>query len=160
MMNKPITKQLIKLTINGIEKEVVIRNADTLLHLLREGLGLTGAKSGCNNGDCGACTVLIDGLPINACHILAIEASGKQITTIEGLSNTLIQNSFIEQWAIQCGYCTPGFILNSYALIQQHPDATDEMIDDWLDSNICRCTGYEEIKTAIKNLLETRKISG
>lgn len=160
MMNKPITKQLIKLTINGIEKEVVMRNADTLLHLLREGLGLTGAKSGCNNGDCGACTVLIDGLPINACHILAIEASGKQITTIEGLSNTLIQNSFIEQWAIQCGYCTPGFILNSYALIQQHPDATDEMIDDWLDSNICRCTGYEEIKTAIKNLLETRKISG
>jgi len=160
MMNKPITKQLMKLTINGIEKEVVMRNADTLLHLLREGLGLTGAKSGCNNGDCGACTVLIDGLPINACHILAIEASGKQITTIEGLSNTLIQNSFIEQWAIQCGYCTPGFILNSYALIQQHPDATDEMIDDWLDSNICRCTGYEEIKTAIKNLLETRKISG
>lgn len=160
MMNKPITKQLMKLTINGIEKEVVMRNADTLLHLLREGLGLTGAKSGCNNGDCGACTVLIDGLPINACHILAIEASGKEITTIEGLSNTLIQNSFIEQWAIQCGYCTPGFILNSYALIQQHPDATDEMIDDWLDSNICRCTGYEEIKTAIKNLLETRKISG
>src|SRR5690625_2895582 len=160
MMNKPITKQLIKLTINGIEKEVVIRNADTVLHLLREGLGLTGAESGCNNGDCGACTVLIDGLPINACHILAIEASGKEITTIEGLSNTLIQNSFIEQWAIQCGYCTPGFILNSYALIQQHPDATDEMIDDWLDSNICRCTGYEEIKTAIKNLLETRKISG
>lgn len=160
MMNKPITKQLMKLTINGIEKEVVMRNADTLLHLLREGLGLTGAKSGCNNGDCGACTVLIDGLPINACHILAIEASGKEITTIEGLSNTLIQNSFIEQWAIQCGYCTPGFILNSYALIKQHPDATDEMIDDWLDSNICRCTGYEEIKTAIKNLLETRKISG
>lgn len=160
MTNQPITKQLINVTINGSEKEVFIRNADTLLHTLREQLGLTGAKPGCNNGDCGSCTILIDGLPMNACHMLAVEAVGKQVTTIEGLADTTIQNTFIDQWAIQCGYCTAGFILNSYALIQQHPDATDETIDDWLDSNICRCTGYEEMKDAIKNILQTRKKSG
>ena len=102
----------------------------------------------------------MDGLPINACHILAIEAEGKQITTIEGLTDTTVQNAFIDQWAIQCGYCTSGFIMNSYALIEQHPDATDDIIDDWLDSNICRCTGYEEMKVALKSLLETRKKSG
>jgi len=160
MMNNPITKQLIKITVNGIEKEVYVRNASTLLHTLREDLGLTGAKPGCNNGDCGACTVLIDGLPVNSCHILTVEASGKKITTIEGLIDTSVQNAFIDQWAIQCGYCTPGFILNCYALIDQHPNATDEIIDDWLNSNICRCTGYEEMKVAIKSLLETRKKSG
>ncbi len=160
MTNNSLTKQLIKLTINGIEKEVFVRNASTLLHTLREQFGLSGVKPGCNNGDCGACTILMDGLPINACHILAVEAEGKQITTIEGLTDTTVQNNFIDQWAIQCGYCTPGFILNSYALMEQHPDATDDIIDDWLDSNICRCTGYEEMKVAIKNILQTRKASG
>src|SRR5690625_2275893 len=119
MTNNPITKQLIKITVNGIEKEVYVRNASTLLHTLREDLGLTGAKPGCNNGDCGACTVLIDGLPVNSCHILTVEASGKKITTIEGLIDTSVQNAFIDQWAIQCGYCTPGFILNCYALIDR-----------------------------------------
>lgn len=160
MMNQPMTKQLIKITVNGVEKEVFVRNASTLLYTLREELGLTGAKPGCNNGDCGACTVLIDGLPVNSCHILTVETVGKKVTTIEGLSDTSVQNAFVDQWAIQCGYCTPGFILNSYALIEQHPNATDDVIDHWLDSNICRCTGYEEMKVALKSLLETRRKSG
>lgn len=159
-MIKKQAKQLITLTVNGSSKEVVVRNAETLLYTLREQLGLMGAKPSCHNGDCGTCTILLDGLPINACHILSVEAIRYKIITIEGLTDSIIQNAFIKHSAIQCGYCTAGFILNSYALIQNKPDATDDEIDEWLDSNICRCTGYQEIKTAVKSVLQVNKVNG
>ncbi|WP_106497340.1 (2Fe-2S)-binding protein [Lentibacillus sp. Marseille-P4043] len=154
------TSQLVTLTINGHTKELFVRNAETLLYTLRDQLGLMGAKPGCENGDCGTCTILIDGTPINSCHILTVEAVGHQITTIEGLTDSSIQNAFIKNWAIQCGYCTPGYVLNSYALVQNCPDADDETINEWLESNLCRCTGYQEIKEAVKNTLNARKQNG
>ncbi|CAM3002959.1 (2Fe-2S)-binding protein [Paenibacillus sediminis] len=147
----------IELYVNREGRSVVARPADTLLHILREELGLTGAKPGCNNGDCGACTVVMDGWPMKSCIMLAVEAAGRQVTTIEGLRDTPIQRAFAEKWAFQCGYCTPGFIMNCHALIQNRPDATDEIITDWLQSNICRCTGYKEISEAVKSVLVTGK---
>lgn len=154
------TKQLVTLRINGMAKEVFVRNAETLLETLRNQLGLIGAKPGCGNGDCGSCTVLINDLPINACHILSVEARSYSITTIEGLKDTKVHEAFINNWAIQCGYCTPGFILNCHALIKQHPSADDKTIDEWLDSNICRCTGYQDIKEVVKGLMQVEQANG
>lgn len=145
---------LIELNINGESRKVLVRPADTLLFALRERLGLTGAKPGCENGDCGACTILLDGWPVKSCLMLAVEAVGHQITTIEGLVNTPIQQAFVEQFAFQCGYCTPGFIMNCQGLINNHPEADEVTINQWLQSNICRCTSYQEISAAIKSVLE------
>lgn len=156
-MSLPIEwKVRIKIIVNGEEKEVLVRPSDTLLYALRDLLGLTGAKPGCKNGDCGACTVLINGIPIKSCLMLAVEAVGQEITTIEGLRNTEIQKAFIKYWGFQCGYCTPGFIVNSYALTNIHPDANDHQIKEWLQSNICRCTGYAEIEKAVKSVLKQK----
>ncbi|WP_209125275.1 (2Fe-2S)-binding protein [Alkalihalobacillus sp. BA299] len=146
-------KAELTLTINGEDRTVFVRNADTLLFVLREELGLTGAKPGCLNGDCGACTIDVDGDPMKACLMLAIEAVGKKVTTVEGLINAPIQSEFIEKFAFQCGYCTPGFIMSCNSLLQKYPNADDTMIKDWLESNICRCTGYQEIEEAIKSVL-------
>jgi len=145
----------IKLTlhINGEKQETVVRAADTLLDTLRGNLDLTGAKRGCENGDCGACTVLADGLPIKSCMMLAVDACGKKLTTIEGLHDAPIQHAFVEKWAFQCGYCTSGFIMNAHSLVNNHPDANDAVIEEWLSSNICRCTSYQEIKEAVKSVL-------
>ncbi|WP_100401209.1 (2Fe-2S)-binding protein [Bacillus sp. FJAT-44742] len=144
-------KTEITLHINSEDRDVYVRNADTLLYVLREEFGLTGAKPGCLNGDCGACTVDVDGDSMKACLMLAVEASGKSVTTVEGLKNAAIQTEFIEEFAFQCGYCTPGFIMNCNSLIQKYPDADDTVIKDHLESNICRCTGYQEIEQAIKS---------
>lgn len=141
------------LNINGEKQNILVRSADTLLYAIRGKLGLTGAKPGCLNGDCGACTVNIDGRPMKSCLMLAVEADGKKVTTIEGLENTPIQQAFVENFAFQCGYCTPGFIMNCHSLIEQHPDADDNLIKEWLESNICRCTGYAEIEKAVKSVL-------
>lgn len=146
--------QFIKLNVNGEEYQVVVRAADTLLYTLRGKLGLTGAKPGCLNGDCGACTINIDGWPMKSCLMLAVEAVEKQITTIEGVKNSPIQRAFVESFAFQCGYCTPGFIMNCHSLIKQHPDADEETIKEWLESNICRCTSYVEIANAIHSVLK------
>lgn len=143
----------IDLYINDEMRSVTVRYADTLLFTLREQCGLTGAKRGCENGDCGTCTVLIDNMPINSCMMLAVEGLGKQITTIEGLHGVPIQQAFIDHWAYQCGFCTPGFIMNCHSLIENHPDADDALINRWLKSNLCRCTGYQEIKAAVKDVL-------
>ncbi|MEN1969094.1 (2Fe-2S)-binding protein [Lentibacillus sp. N15] len=148
---------LITLHVNGQQKDIYVRNAETLLFTLREQLGLMGAKPGCGNGDCGACTILVDGVPVNSCHVLAVEVTNHQITTIEGLLDQSMQQAFIKNWAIQCGYCTPGYVLNSYALVETFPDADDAMIDEWLESNICRCTGYQEIKETVTNMLHVRQ---
>jgi aerobic carbon-monoxide dehydrogenase small subunit len=140
----------ILLHVNGLEKYVTVRGSDTLLQVLREGMGLTGAKPSCRNGDCGCCTVLVDGMPINACMMLAVEATGHRITTIEGLRDSPIQKAFLHHTAFQCGYCTPGFILNAHALIENNPNASDKEIEEWLASNLCRCTSYSEIRDAVK----------
>lgn len=144
-----------ELNINGEMRNVIVRPADTLLRVLREQLGLTGAKPGCENGDCGACTVLLDGWPVKSCIMLAVEAWGHMITTIEGLKDTPVQRKFIEDRGFQCGYCTPGFIMNCHALLSIHPHAGKDILEEWLQSNICRCTGYEEIKRAMESLVKS-----
>ncbi|WP_035424199.1 (2Fe-2S)-binding protein [Bacillus sp. UNC438CL73TsuS30] len=157
MISNGSEKTVAKLHVNGETKEVMIRSADTLLHTLREQLGLTGAKRACENGDCGACTVLVNGEPHHSCLSLTIETINKSISTIESLLDSPIQKTFIEKWAIQCGYCTPGFILNCHALAEKHPDADDSVIEEWMESNLCRCTGYHEIKEAIRAVLAEAK---
>jgi aerobic carbon-monoxide dehydrogenase small subunit len=147
----------IDLNINDEIRSVTVRSGDTLLMVLRGRLGLTGAKPGCLNGDCGACTVNIDGWPMKSCLMLAVEAVGKKITTIEGLKNTAIQREFVDHFAFQCGYCTPGFVMNCHSLIRQHPNADDKTIKEWLESNICRCTGYKEIEAAVKSVLKNNQ---
>lgn len=146
-------KSVISLNVNNEVREVVIRPSDVLLNTLRDQLGLTGAKPGCENGDCGACTVLMDGWPIKSCLMLTIEAVDRQIITVEGLHNAPIQRAFIEQFAFQCGYCTSGFLMVCHALAALHPNPPDMVIDEWLQSNICRCTGYEEIGKAVRMVL-------
>lgn len=146
-------KGIVKLHVNDEDYEFCIRPSDILLNTLRDQLGLTGAKPGCENGDCGACTVLIDGWPIKSCLMLTVEALGKKITTIEGLKNAPIQKAFIEKNAFQCGYCTSGFLMVCHALANIHPNPPDAVIDEWLQSNICRCTSYEEIGNAIRTIL-------
>lgn len=154
MISNGTSKTIVTLHVNGESHEVMIRSADTLLQTLREQLGLKGAKRACENGDCGACTVLVNGEPVHSCLSLAIETIRQPITTIEGLMHSPIQQAFIEHWAIQCGFCTPGFVLNCHALAEKDPDASDETIEDWMQSNLCRCTGYQEIKDAVKDVLQ------
>lgn len=151
-------KSIIELDINGEKKEVAISPADVLLYVLREQLGLTGAKPGCENGDCGACTVLVDGWPVKSCLMLAVEAMGHKVTTVEGLQNAPIQKAFVENWGFQCGYCTSGFLMVCHSLANIHPDAEEYVMEEWLQSNICRCTSYEEIRKAIKSVLGPESI--
>ena len=151
---KPALKQLIKLKVNGEEYEVAVEPRRTLLEVLRENLGLTGTKQGCNEGECGACTVIMDGEPVNACLVLAVEAKDTDILTIEGLAEGQqlhpIQEAFIEHGAFQCGFCTPGIILSAKALLNRNPQPTEEEIRRGISGNLCRCTGYVKIIEAIK----------
>lgn len=140
--------------INGEKKTVLIKTNETLLRVIREKLGLTGTKIGCENGDCGACTILIDGNPVKSCMVLAVEIDNEKITTIEGINDENIKNAFIEEEAFQCGFCTSGFIVNVYGLISKNPEPDDNMIRDYLESNLCRCTGYEGIEKAVKRLIK------
>ena len=138
------------LDINGEKREAVVRPADTLLRVLRERLGLRGTRIGCENGDCGACTVQVNGEPVKSCMVLAVEVEAEKITTIEGLANETLKEAFIEEGGFQCGYCTPGFLMNAAALLTRYPKPSDEEIRVWLESNLCRCTGYEGIERAVK----------
>ena len=144
----------ITLLVNGMEHTVLCRPADTLLQVLRGNLGLTGAKPGCENGDCGACTVIMGGLPVKSCLVLACEAEGQEIRTVEGLQDAPIQASLAQAEAFQCGYCTAGFLMVAQALLENHPHADEETMEHWLQSNICRCTSYEELRLAVERTLQ------
>ncbi|WJH32667.1 (2Fe-2S)-binding protein [Paenibacillus sp. CC-CFT747] len=143
----------LELTVNGERRMVTVRASETLLEVLREKLGLTGSKPSCMNGDCGACTVQVNGVPVKACLMLAFEAAAADIRTIEGLRNEPLQREFIRQAAFQCGYCTSGFLMNIDALMKAAPGAGKDVIEEWLESNLCRCTGYLEIEAAVKKVL-------
>jgi carbon-monoxide dehydrogenase small subunit len=147
-------RERVRLMVNGSEYDLLIRAWATLLEVLREDLCLTGTKEGCGVGECGACTVLMDGEPVNACLILAMEANGRQITTIEGLAgeNALhpIQQAFLECGGLQCGFCTPGMILSSKALLDSNGNPNEEEIRKALEGNFCRCTGYTKIIESVK----------
>ena len=146
-------RQDIMMNVNGEVRQVTLRPADTLLYTLREQLGLTGAKPGCENGDCGACTVVVNGAPVKSCMVLTAEVEEKTIRTVEGLHNAIVQDAFLDHWAFQCGYCTSGFLMLVEALIHSSPDADEAKMLEWLRSNICRCTGYEEITEACRTSL-------
>ena len=148
----------IRFTVNGrpVERET---DAETrLLDLLREDLALTGTKEGCGEGECGACTVLVDGRAVNSCLVLAPQVDGKSVLTIEGLADgeTLhpIQQAFVDKGGVQCGFCTPGFIMSTVALLRENPDPTDEEILTALEGNLCRCTGYTKIVEAVRAAAE------
>lgn len=145
--------QEIKLSVNGQMHSIRLNPAWTLLHVLREELGLTGTKNGCGEGECGMCTIIMNGKAVDSCMVLALEADGAEIITIEGLARDgklhPLQKAFINMDAIQCGCCTPGMILSAKALLDEYPDPTDEQIRHGMSGNICRCTGYVKIKEAI-----------
>lgn len=146
-------KREILLVVNGDTYRLTVEPRRTLLDVLRDDLGLTGTKNGCGMGECGACTVLVDGKPVSSCLILAIRADGKSVTTIEGLAdgNKLhpLQQAFVECSAIQCGFCTPGMILTAKALLEENPKASEEDVKLGLVGNLCRCTGYVKIVEAV-----------
>ena len=140
-------------TVNGDPAEFLCEPGDTLLDALRDDLGLTGTKEGCGSGDCGACTVVLDGQMVCSCLVLAVEAEGRSVRTIEGVAEGSelhpIQRQFLEHAALQCGFCTPGFIVASKALLERNPDPTESEVRYWLAGNLCRCTGYDKIVRAV-----------
>jgi len=146
-------RQLIKVTVNREVYELEVSVHRTLLDFLRQDLELMGTKSGCETGDCGACTVLVNGKPVNSCLVLAVETDGKEVLTVEGLAHGLelhpLQEAFIEQGAVQCGYCTPGMLLSAKALLDEIPRPTEDEIKEALAGNLCRCTGYYNIVNAV-----------
>ena len=146
-------KTLLNCTVNGEERSVLADTRDTLLHLLRDRLGLTGTKEGCSNGNCGACSVLLDGVLVDSCLVLAVETAGKEVSTIEGLATPShlhpLQQKFLEHAALQCGFCTPGFIVASKALLDRNSNPSEQEVREWLAGNLCRCTGYDRIVKAV-----------
>jgi carbon-monoxide dehydrogenase small subunit len=146
-------KTILTCTVNGQEHTLLVDTRDTLLELLRERLGLTGTKEGCSNGNCGTCTVLVDGAAVNACLMLALEAPGRDIVTVEGLSRhgTLhpIQQALVEHGGTQCGFCTPGIVLSAKALLDGNPRPTVHEVRQAIAGNLCRCTGYDKIVDAV-----------
>ena len=146
-------KKLLRLKVNNQGKEIMVEPQQTLLDTLRYDLGLLGVKEGCGNGNCGSCTVLLDGKAVNSCLVFAIEAEGRDITTIEGLYQEgklhLLQQAFIEEGAVQCGFCTPGTILTAKALLDSNPFPTEVRVRQAIAGNLCRCTGYDKIVRAI-----------
>jgi carbon-monoxide dehydrogenase small subunit len=150
------TPRPVTLNVNDEEHTVIVEDRDTLLDVLRNRLFLTGAKEACGTGECGTCTVLIDGKPVLACLTLAIETQGRKIVTIEGLAKeghlSSLQRAFIDYGAVQCGFCTPGMILSAFSLLRENPSASREEILKALEGNLCRCTGYNKIVEAIEKV--------
>ncbi len=145
----------IKMSVNSKAYEMTVQPNQTLVNVLREALGLTGTKVGCEMGDCGTCTVIMDGKAVNACLVLAVQADGREIFTIEGLARDEVldplQESFVMEGAIQCGFCTPGMIMSAHALLKENPDPDEAQIREGISGVLCRCTGYSKIVQAIKS---------
>ena len=145
---------LVALTVNGEARQADVPSATTLVELLREHLGLTGTKVGCGHGECGACTVLLDGEPVNSCLVFAAQCEGREVTTVEGLSRDgeidRIQNAFVDAGAVQCGFCTPGMIMSAAALLASNPAPSRNEIEEAVSGNLCRCTGYVKIVDAVE----------
>jgi carbon-monoxide dehydrogenase small subunit len=148
-----MSKTLVSAVVNGDQVDFLADPRESLLDCLRDQLGLTGSKEGCGTGDCGACSVTVDGVLVCSCLVLGVEAEGKSIETVEGMANvgTLhpLQRKFIEHAALQCGFCTPGILVASKALLAQNPDPTETEVRYWLAGNLCRCTGYDKIVRAV-----------
>jgi carbon-monoxide dehydrogenase small subunit len=146
-------KTLVETTLNGEEISLLCEPRQTLLEVLRDELGLTGTKEGCSNGNCGACNVLLDGVLVNSCLVLAVETQGSTVETIEGMAGPdrlhPLQEKFLEHAALQCGICTPGFLLSAKSLLEHNPHPTEKEVRFWLAGNLCRCTGYDKIVRAV-----------
>jgi carbon-monoxide dehydrogenase small subunit len=152
-------KVLVQTRINGEETDFLCEPRQSLLEVLREDLGLTGTKEGCSNGNCGACSVQLDGVLVDSCLVLAVEVDGKDLTTIEGVAGPAqlhpLQQKFLEHAALQCGICTPGFIIAAKALLEKNPRPTEHDVRYWLAGNLCRCTGYDKIVRAVLDAAAT-----
>ncbi|MAT74643.1 ferredoxin [Candidatus Poribacteria bacterium] len=151
-------KAHVQTQINGENVEFLCEPRQSMLEVLRDELDLTGAKEGCNNGNCGACTIIVDGRPVDSCCMLGVEAEGKEVQTIEGVATPEglhpLQQKFLEHAALQCGICTPGFIMNSKALLEENSNPTEKEVRFWLAGNLCRCTGYDKIVRAVLDAAE------
>jgi carbon-monoxide dehydrogenase small subunit len=158
MVQDAIAKTYIKTTINGELVEFLVEPYRSLLEALRDVLGMTGTKEGCNDGNCGACTVSLDGRIVDSCLVLAAEVNGKQLNTIEGMATPEglhpLQQAFLEEAALQCGICTPGFLVAAKALLEKEPHPSEDRIRFWLAGNLCRCTGYDKIVRAVQKVAE------
>jgi carbon-monoxide dehydrogenase small subunit len=154
-----VSTHSITVTVNGSVEHLSVPSQMTLLHMLRDHLALTGTKNGCEAGECGACTVLLDGEPVNACMVLAPEVDGRQVITVEGLSAggelSPLQQAFVEHNAVQCGFCTPGMLISAHALLQRNPSPDEDEIKEAMLGNLCRCTGYVRIVQAIQAAAHT-----
>lgn len=150
-----MSKTHVTTSVNGQPNEILVEPQQSLLEALRDEMGLTGTKEGCATGDCGACSVLVDGRLVCSCLVLAVEADGAEVTTIEGIAEPdglhVIQQKFLEHAALQCGICTPGFIVATKALLEKNPDPDETTIRYWLAGNLCRCTGYDKIIRAVQD---------
>ncbi|MEE2752508.1 MAG: (2Fe-2S)-binding protein [Candidatus Latescibacterota bacterium] len=154
-----MAKTHVTTTLNGEETEFLCEPRQTLLEILRDDLNLTGSKEGCGNGNCGACSVMLNGRVVDSCLVLAVETEGAEVTTIEGVATPEglhpLQQKFLEHAALQCGICTPGFIVAAKALLEREPNPSEERIRLWLAGNLCRCTGYDKIIRAVQDAAET-----
>ncbi|MCL4507003.1 MAG: (2Fe-2S)-binding protein [Chloroflexi bacterium] len=155
-------KQIVQATINGEPVEFLCESRQSLLEVLRDVLRLTGTKEGCNNGNCGACNVILDGVLVNSCLVLAVEVQGHTVTTIEGIAPPKglhpLQQKFLEHAALQCGICTPGFIVSAKALLDQNPHPSEHEVRHWLAGNLCRCTGYDKIVRAVLDAADVMSV--
>src|SRR5256886_14842575 len=154
-MPEPQNRHMVTLEVNGTRKIVMVEARRLLVHLIREDLGLTGTHVGCDTSQCGACTVLIDGRPVKSCTMFAVQADGRQLTTVEGLVSdgklSPLQEAFWNEHGLQCGFCTPGFLMTATALLQSNPSPTEDQIRKGLEGNLCRCTGYANIVRAVQS---------
>jgi aerobic carbon-monoxide dehydrogenase small subunit len=145
----------VAITVNGVVREAEVEPRTLLVDLIRDGFGLTGTKIACDTSQCGSCTVHLDGMAVKSCTVLAVQANGAEVTTIEGLADNgdlhVVQEAFHEQHGLQCGFCTPGMVMATVALLEQSPDPSDEEIRHGLEGNLCRCTGYENIVRAVRD---------
>ena len=156
-----MTKTHVSLTVNGKDREADVEPRKLLVHLLREDLGLTGTHVGCDTTNCGACAVLLDGRVVKSCTVLAVQANGSDVLTVEGLSEgeklNPVQKAFLAKHGLQCGFCTPGMLVASYALLQKNPDPTEDEIRLGISGNICRCTGYAGIVDSVRYAAKLKK---